>query len=260
MKAWSNTYYGTVNEAIETESFKISISNHQAKSKISAHAHSKSYMCLSVLGDYQEKSHTEEIVNQGEVVFRQSGHEHSNSFLDNNGVCLNIEFNNEVQLMIENEISLPNKAEKQKSSTDFYKVLFGLKNSIANDLLNIYCYEAVITFFKESNNGDINWIKEVKDYINDSPLENISLSKLSYELGLHPNYITRKFKEVTGFKMSDYLLQTRLRYCLENIVGTEQSLTEIALQNGFYDQSHFSRNFKKHLNTNPFLYKKIVKG
>lgn len=260
MKTWSNTYYGKVNEAVETESFKISISNHKAKSNISPHSHSKSYMCLSILGDYHEKSHSDDIVTQGEVIFRNSGHEHSNSFLDKDGVCLNIEFNNEEQLMIENEISLPTEPTKQKSSTDFYKVLFGFKNSLSNDLLNIYCYEAMISFFKESSNGDISWIKKVKDRINDSPLDNISLSKLSHELGLHPNYITRKFKEVTGLKLSDYLVKTRLRYCLENIVETEQKLTEIALQNGFYDQSHFNRNFKKQLNTTPFHFRKIIKG
>lgn len=256
----ANTYYGKINAVVETESFKISISNHQAKSTISTHAHSKSYMCLSVLGDYNEKSHAEDIVTQGDVIFRNSGHEHANSFFDKDGVCLNIEFNNEVQLMTENAIQLPDAATKQKSSIDFYKVLFGFKNSVANDLLNIYCHEAMLTFFKESNKGDLAWIKQVKDRIDDAPLENISLALLSAEFGLHPNYITRKFKEVTGLKLSDYLAQTRLRFSLENLIGSEQNLTEIALQNGFYDQSHFNRNFKKHFATTPFHFKKIVKG
>ena len=260
MKNQSNKYYGNVNKAVETESFKISISNHQENSKISAHSHSKSYLCLSVLGHYQEKSNSDDLVSQGEVIFRNSGYEHSNSFFNNPGVCMNIEFNNEMQLLIENEINLPKNSKRQKCSIDFYKVLFGLKNSVANDLLNIYCYEAMMSFFRESSRGDINWIKKVKNRIEDSPLENISLSKLSYEFGLHPNYITRKFKEVTGLKLSDYLVQTRLRYCLENIIGTGQSFTEISLNNGFYDQSHFNRNFKKHMNTTPSFFKKIIRG
>ena len=260
MNPCPNTYYGKINEAVETESFRISISKHAANSNISLHAHSKSYFCLSVLGHYTEKNLKEAMVSQGEVIFRKSGHEHSNSFLDNAGVCMNIEFKNEVQFMLENEMSLPDKALQKKSSLDFYKLLFGFKNSVANDLLNIYCHEAMLSFFKEAGQGDIEWVKTVKDYINDSPLDNISLSKLSSELGLHPNYITRKFKEVTGLKMSDYLTQTRLRYCLENMIGSEQSMTEIALKNGFYDQSHFNRNFKKQLNTTPHLFKKMVKG
>lgn len=260
MEKLSNTYFGTVNNAIETESFKISISNHQAKSNISKHAHAKSYMCLSVLADYHEKSHAEDFVSQGEVIYRNSGHEHANSFLKKDGVCLNIEFNDEVRLMMENDFNLPHEATKQKSSIDFYNVLFGFKNSVANDMLNIYCHEAMLTFFKETNKGNIAWIKQVKDRINDSPLDNISLALLSEDFGLHPNYIIRKFKEVEGLKLSDYLAQTRLRYCVENLIETEQSLTEIALHNGFYDQSHFNKNFKKYFNTTPLLFRKMIKG
>ena len=260
MKNQSNIYHGNVNKAVETESFKISITKHHPKSDIPLHAHSKSYMCLSVLGDYHEKSYAEDTVCQGEVIYRNAGHEHANSFYAKEGVCLNIEFSNEVELMIQNDFKLPRKSSKLKSSIDFYKVLFGFKNSVSNDLLNIYCYESMMSFFLASKSGDIHWIKKVKDRINDSPLDNISLSRLSHEFGLHPNYITRKFKELTGLKLSDYLVETRLRYCLENMIGTEQSLTKIALQNGFYDQSHFNRNFKKQLKTTPFLFRKIVKG
>ena len=254
-----NKYFGITEKTLKTESFNVSVTNHSTNSEIALHSHSKPYLCLLASGTYKERSNVTDIITGGEVIYRTSNYDHSNSFTDKGGVCLNIEINNPEQFIHLNELQLPNKVSKQKGSVELYKLLYGLKNELPNDVLNIYCYESMISSINIFNEkGDILWVKKVKELINDNPLETISLNKLSLEFSLHPNYIVRKFKEVTGYKLSDYLSKIRLEHSIKQLIKNEKSITNIALESGFYDQSHFNRNFKKHLETTPSHFKKII--
>ena len=89
---------------------------------------------------------------------------------------------------------------------------------------------------------------------------NISLNKLTQEFHLHPNYIIRKFKEKTGYKLSEYLEKTRLECTIRKLINSKEKLGNIALDNGYFDQSHFNRIFKKHLSILPNQFKRILQG
>jgi len=261
MNLKANQYFGITTESLRTEGFNISLTNHSANSTISLHAHNKPYLCLLTSGTYKEKSNTTDIITQGEVLYRVANYEHSNSFSDKGGLCLNIEMNDYEQFMTLNELKLPDKVSKQKGVIELYKLLYGLKQGLPNDTINIYCYESMIAVINAFNgSGNIKWVKKVKELINDNPLETISLDKLSIEFSLHPNYIVRKFKEITGFKLSEYLTRVRLEHSANQLLMHKESITSIALQNGFYDQSHFCSNFKKQIGTTPNHFRKVITG
>lgn len=261
MKIEQNKYFGITAKSIKTESFNISLTKHPAHSEIANHSHAKPYLCLLASGMYEEESHTSNIITTGDVIYRTANYEHANHFSNQGGICINIEIDNEADFMNQNDFKLPLVESKQKSSLETYKALFGFKRGISSDLLNIYCYEAMLSHVDGSmGKGDLNWVKQVKERIHDNPLSPISLRELSHTIGLHPNYIVRKFKEVTGSKLSEYLTKVRLEHSINHLLVSEQNMTSIALNSGFYDQSHFNRNFKKHLQTTPKLFKKVVTG
>ena len=195
------------------------------------------------------------------MVYRTANYEHSNTFSGLGGMCLNIELNDQEQFMVLNELQLPERELKQKGAIEIYKVLYALKNGVPQDVLNIYCYESVLSIINEFKGiGDIKWVKTVKERIDDDPLAIISLNELSIEFSLHPNYIVRKFKEVTGLKLSEYLTQIRLEHSIKMMLVSDENLTSIALENGFYDQSHFNRNFKKYMEITPKQFRKVITG
>jgi len=47
-----------------------------------------------------------------------------------------------------------------------------------------------------------------------------------------------------------------MKYLLSN----EENIASIALESGFYDQSHFNKNFKKHMDITPNHFRKIITG
>lgn len=256
-----NQYFGITTKSLRTENFTISLTHHPANSKISLHAHDNPYLCFLASGAYREESNSVDIISQGEVLYRVANYEHSNSFSDQGGLCLNIEMNDYDQFMNRNELHLPVEVSKQKGVIELYKLLYGLKQGLPNDIINIFCYESMIAVVHVFNGkGDLNWVRKVKERINDNPIESISLDKLSIEFSLHPNYIVRKFKEITGFKLSEYLTKMRLEHAMKYLVSSQENITSIALASGFYDQSHFNKHFKKYLEATPNHFRKVLKG
>jgi len=254
-------YYGEDIKSINTENFNISLTSHNPNFHIPKHTHHKPYLCLLVRGSYVEDSKTQTILSAGNIIFRRANYEHSNKFYNNRGICLNIEINDSEDFKILNDGNNSMFERKQKGTVDIYNLLYAFKNDIPSDVLNIYCFESILSYFDKHNvQKNLSWIIKVKEFLNDDPFSNISLNKLSKEIQLHPNYIVRKFKEVTGYKLSEYLSRIRIEYAIQKLLQSEESITDIALNTGFYDQSHFNHNFKKYFPISPKPFLNRIKG
>ena len=261
MNLIKNTYHGVTAKNIKTENFTLSLTEHVANSKIIKHVHEKPYLCMLVAGMYREDGVGSQIIKNGTSIFREANYEHANHFSNKEGVCLNLEIDNINFFHEINDFKDRLSGFEQKSSLEMFKLLYAFKKGVAKDLLNIYCYESILSHFKEIKiKGKLKWIQKTIEYINDNPFNNISLTELSKEFQLHPNYIVRQFKKYTGLKLSEYISKIRLENALNNMLTTNNSLTEVALKSGFYDQSHFNKHFKKVFNETPKPFQKIMRG
>ena len=52
-----------------------------------------------------------------------------------------------------------------------------------------------------------------------------------------------------------YVRALRLNWAAERLAASRDSIAQIALQAGFYDQSHFSRTFKRQFGCTPLEYR-----
>lgn len=261
MNFHKNQYHGIIQKNICTESFDISITRHKENASIPLHSHNKPYLCLSISGGYEEQSNKNSIIKPGTVLYRRADYEHANKFLNSEGLCLNIEFKDAESMILKNDIKLPSVEFERRATVDLSKLIVSINQSVSNDVLDIKCYESVLAHFVEHNiKGKLKWVYDVINYINDNPLQNISLDVLSHEFQLHPNYIIRKFKEVTGYKLSEYLSKVRLEHSIQNLMQTDNRIGDIAIDSGFYDQSHFNRSFKKQMGLSPNNFKKNLRG
>ena len=193
-------------------------------------------------------------------LFRGANYEHENEFFGSGGKCLNIELIDSEGFSDRNELKLPADRVPRLGSLSFFDLLYSLESGIQDDLLDILCYESLVLHFELLPvRGKLDWIRKIKERIYDDPLTPISLNRFSTQFDLHPNYIVRKFKEVTGYRLSEYLNRIRIEYSISRMIGTGDSLTKIAHDAGFCDQSHFNRNFRKFFSTSPKIYRKSVR-
>jgi AraC-like DNA-binding protein len=72
-----------------------------------------------------------------------------------------------------------------------------------------------------------------------------SVSHLSQELGITERHLERKFREDIGLSPKQFSRTIRFQRLLKRLQhNTEDSLTQTAYEAGYYDQSHFIREFK----------------
>lgn len=87
-------------------------------------------------------------------------------------------------------------------------------------------------------------------HINLNINENLSLDELSQRFNLSKFYLTRRFKELTGLSLHQFIVKKRLtkaRYLIS--VGVDPY--RAAVDAGFNNYSHFSRTFKSYFGQNP---------
>ena len=92
-----------------------------------------------------------------------------------------------------------------------------------------------------------------RDYIRNHYSENVSLAKLTSITNLSPFHLLRVFHRQLGCPPHEYQTQVRIAQARRLIRGGD-SLTNVALETGFVDQSHFSRNFKRIVGIPPGEY------
>jgi AraC-like DNA-binding protein len=65
----------------------------------------------------------------------------------------------------------------------------------------------------------------------------------------------RRFRAAFHLTPQKFLRRLRLRIASRALMNTDESLSEIALKCGFADQSHFSREFRRHFGRTPREYR-----
>lgn len=100
------------------------------------------------------------------------------------------------------------------------------------------------------------WIARVRDRLQDCDGPPPSLSELADRVERDPTHVAATFKRVYGMTAGDYVRRLRLwraRDALER--DRDSSLSEIAADCGFADQSHFTRHFRRLFGTTPGAYR-----
>lgn len=88
------------------------------------------------------------------------------------------------------------------------------------------------------------WVGIICELMNDKWNEPLSLKDLSAASGVHPVTVSKFFPKYFSCTFGEYMRSLKIEKSLQMIKNSPYSLTEIAHECGFYDQSHFTRTFK----------------
>ncbi len=101
--------------------------------------------------------------------------------------------------------------------------------------------------------GDLVW--QAKQFIHSHYSEPITLEAIAQKLRYSVPYLSKQFKQQTGYSPIDYLIRVRLDKAKALLMRTEASLQAIAEGVGYSDLSYFIRAFKKHTGVTPGQFK-----
>jgi AraC-like DNA-binding protein len=142
-------------------------------------------------------------------------------------------------------------------------VINGLEKTAKDDILNIKSYlyklSAIIyenVTFIDHNKSDINLLHSLLQYIQDNFTQDISLKGIAASFNYDYHYLSRYFNHNVGASFKEFVNSYRINLCVEQLINTEMSVSEIALNSGFNDVRSFNRCFKNMVGIAPSDYRK----
>lgn len=94
-----------------------------------------------------------------------------------------------------------------------------------------------------------------QNYIFNRIYEPIKLQELAEVADIHPVYLSKLFKQETGMNVSEYILMQKIEEAKKLLAFSNASPLRTASLLNFYDQSHFTKVFKKYTGVTPKQYK-----
>jgi AraC family transcriptional regulator len=101
------------------------------------------------------------------------------------------------------------------------------------------------------------WLTAVETEVEEHPERPFDLRALAASAGVHPTHLARTFRRFHGRPLGDYVTGLRIQHACRALSQTDDSLSAIALDTGFTDQSHFTRTFKTVVGTTPARYRRL---
>lgn len=127
-------------------------------------------------------------------------------------------------------------------------------------MLKIYISELLIKInrkkhgYKPKYSETEQLIQDISEYISINYAGDLSLKTLATKFAVSESYLSRKFKELSGFGLNEYIIYVRVTRA-EEILKTENiMITEVSQRCGFNDSNYFSTVFKKLKGTTPLKY------
>jgi AraC family transcriptional regulator len=85
-----------------------------------------------------------------------------------------------------------------------------------------------------------------------SPLR---VAALAAAVNVHPVYLCRAFRAAYGTTPGEYLRRLRIEWAERTLAHSDRPLAAIAAEAGFSDQSHFTREFRRHTGLTPARFR-----
>ncbi|HKB29479.1 MAG TPA: AraC family transcriptional regulator [Streptosporangiaceae bacterium] len=103
------------------------------------------------------------------------------------------------------------------------------------------------------------WLGEARALLHDRRGERLRVTEVAAAVGVHPVHLARVFRLHYGMPVGAYLRGLRLDGAARRLAGSDDAIAEIAVRAGFFDQSHFTRVFKRQFGLTPLAYRRAAR-
>lgn len=99
-------------------------------------------------------------------------------------------------------------------------------------------------------------LSRITSYMKKNYNQDITLEGVADEFGFSPTYLSRMFKRYADVSYKAYLLDLRTEYSFREMMNTDHSLSQVAVNNGFPNSRAFAKAFVKRYGCLPSEYRK----
>ena len=134
-----------------------------------------------------------------------------------------------------------------------------------------FCYDELVSYIVKTYMSKLEHIRAnrlansasatliIKQYIQEHYAEQIELNTLAAIVYLTPTYVSKLFKQETGYTITDYITEVRLQHAKQLLTHQPHlKVQEISGQVGYADVAYFHKLFKRTIGITPSQFKKIT--
>ena len=99
-------------------------------------------------------------------------------------------------------------------------------------------------------------IEQIACYIAENCCSPLSLNSIAEQFYMNKCYLSRIFKEITGFTVNGYLHARRIQKARSLLIQDSMNISEVSEAAGYENLTYFERVFKKHTGMSPLEYRK----
>ena len=120
--------------------------------------------------------------------------------------------------------------------------------SIFYDIMYILIRDYRVTEAKEKeirHSRRLDVLSKITTYMREHYKEDLKLSELAATFGYSDAYLSRMFQKYAKINYKTYLQDIRMAYAYRDLLNTDHTISQIALDNGFCSSRGFSGEFQK---------------
>lgn len=255
-------FFGSISKRWAADSVVVNRLVHTQPRSLPSHAHQAGFVSLMLHGEYRETAGLSHFGYQPfSCVYHPPGMDHRDEVGQSGVTLLTLEFKPELfdamdfaDVNLRPIIDLSGRRPAWELM-DLYQRIF---SNAANDL-DIESRAVALAFsivkFSARTPRDLRSLQRAREYVHAHFADNLTLAQVARAAGVHPVYLGQIFRQEFGETLGEYLNRIRVRAAAAMLANSGLPLSAVALDLGFYDQSHFTRVFRQLTGATPGTFR-----
>lgn len=265
LKLLPGNLYGQKVKARVVADFELSEIIYAPHFTVARHSHELAQFCLVRDGAFTERyGRKTRDVKPLTLIVRPSGETHEHSFHSTGSRCFVIEMRPAwLERVAQHGLTLDDSTDFSGGITvwlarrlydEFYRA-DGASSCVIEGLMLEIMAETSRRPVKTSSRKPPTWLKQVEELIETHLTNTLTLNGIADSVDVHPVHLARVFRRNYGCTIGEHIRKLRIESACRQLSMTNTPIADIAAAAGFYDQSHFSRNFKVTIGVTPSQYR-----
>lgn len=249
----------------EVAGFILTETSYTPHQRLPQHAHERAHVIVVLRGAFTERSGRKtRRCSPSSVILRPPGEPHTDHFDRAGGGCLTVEVAARWWEWAREHVAVP------QDSNDFQDGLlttitarlygqFRRADAVSSLALEGLTLELIAEVMRLSaakpRPTSARRVERARELIRAHFSDQLTLSSVAESVGIHPVHLAREFRQRHGLTVGEYIRHLRVRFACRELAKSDATIAEIASASGFFDQSHFSRTFRRLTGMTPTEYR-----
>lgn len=257
-------FYGAVAQRWRTELVTLTLLDHAQARRVPAHSHEHLFLSLLLQGGYREfVGHRCIEYSPLTVVFHPEHFDHHDEITVPGTLFFIAEVSPELMAR-RDRLHRALATIRDLSGGPAVWAMLRLADAVVGHRQDaLECEEPLTEVLDEllgnppSSTARPRWLELIEEFLQDGYREPVSLRTLADTAGVHPMHVARVFRRHHGCTMRAFLQRRRVLHACTRIAKGREGLASVALDSGFYDQSHMTHVFRQVTGLTPTAWRKL---